>query len=811
MNKEIIIKIHIFVYYLLSIIIYFLIKSLCEGTLIQLYSNNKFNDTKYFDLWNKTTSYQRFIFSDSYYTFLNTLKSLLEELKNNKKNPNINITITNYINESYITNTKIVKNLENIIVTLTPINNTYKEKNKLLICSHFDGHNLTKGGTAYDDQIHVISMLGTIDAIINNNETINTQIDFLFDGFEENGLDGARNFIYSIKNKTNIKYDYLNLESMGSSTPYLFTLKSKNGSKNIQNALSNSKGTIFLPLNFLFNTKITTSTSNHIVFDENGFKGGLNVFLGLGSHYHTKYDNIKNKEHLFIAGHQLLDFVLNFNPYDNDNDNNNVYSFGICPFCFIISSTFCILIIIFFFISTYAYIYLYEGKNIKKCLFEILKFVIMFILVLLFFILESFISYLFNTCSFASNQFFLILISFSGLCIFYLMQIIFNITKWDLIRLFFDSLIMLLLITTDVAFPFIFITVCSFLFYIFKKKYLQYIFSLIRTIIISLYYSNLIQIIMQYTTRIKGYLADLLLYLTFFIFSFHCSIPGIAIAYNENDSIYNINIEEMEPILNNFNEFQSDFENDDLIERKKEQNNFYSYLYKSIFIIFPIIIIFIIIFKPYPYSINYTLKGEFIEIFEENKTGAQFLFYPYKGIDYLKKYSKNNRNIKYENYTYNSINKKGNVFLLDASDEKVPCSFEDTKIENISENHMEIHLKFSNINSSCINSIFIFINCSNCVKEGNGIKYISKKDENHYMMRLYVGKNKNDSVNDLREIETKIKVNTTNYTMDIIYNSKITSPKFLEFLNSFGESTVNYQYSKVINDVLYIIHYLKKE
>ena len=560
----------------------------------------------------------------------------------------------------------------------------------------------------------------------------------------------------------------------------------------------------------MFDLKFTTLTSNHVVFNEKGFKGGVRTFLGL-SNYHTKYDNIKNKEHLFIAGHQLLDFVLNFNPYDNDNDNNNVYSFGICPFCFTISSTFCILIIIFFFISTYAYIYLYEGKNIKKCLFEILKFVIMFILVLLFFILESFISYLFNTCSFASNQFFLILISFSGLCIFYFIQIIFNITKWDLIRLFFDSLIMLLLITTDVAFPFIFITVCSFLFYIFKKKYLQYIFSLIRTIIISLYYSNLIQIIMQYTTRIKGYLADLLLYLTFFFFSFHCSIPGIAIAYNENDSIYNINIEEMEPILNNFNEFQSDFENDDLIERKKEQNNFYSYLYKSIFIIFPIIIIFIIIFKPYPYSINYTLKGEFIEIFEENKTGAQFLFYPYKGIDYLKKYSKNNENIKYENYTYNSINKKGNVFLLDASDEKVPCSFEDTKIENISENHMEIHLKFSNINSSCINAIFIFINCSNCVKEGNGIKYISKKDKNHYMMRLYVGKNKNDSVNDLREIETKIKVNTTNYTMDIIYNSKITSPKFLEFLNSFGESTVNYQYSKVINDVLYIIHYLKKE
>ena len=38
--------------------------------------------------------------------------------------------------------------------------------------------------------------------------------------------------------------------------------------------------------------------------------------------------------------------------------------------------------------------------------------------------------------------------------------------------------------------------------------------------------------------------------------------------------------------------------------------------------------------------------------------------------------------------------------------------------------------------------------------------------------------------------------------MDIIYNSKIESPKFIEFINSFGESTVNYQYTKVINDVL---------
>ena len=106
---------------------------------------------------------------------------------------------------------------------------------------------------------------------------------------------------------------------------------------------------------------------------------------------------------------------------------------------------------------------------------------------------------------------------------------------------------------------------------------------------------------------------------------------------------------------------------------------------------------------------------------------------------------------------------------------------------------------------------FYIINYSNCVIEGNRIKYIPKKMKNNYIMRLFVGKNKNGNVNDLREIEKKLKVNTINYEMKIIYNSKITSPKFNEFLTSFGENTVNYQNSKVINDVLYIIHYSKKE
>ena len=73
---------------------------------------------------------------------------------------------------------------------------------KLLICSHFDGHNLTEGGTAYDNAINVVSMLGTIDALITKNKELNTIVDFLFDGFEEFGLIGAYQFVDYLKKKS---------------------------------------------------------------------------------------------------------------------------------------------------------------------------------------------------------------------------------------------------------------------------------------------------------------------------------------------------------------------------------------------------------------------------------------------------------------------------------------------------------------------------------------------------------------------------------------------------------------------------------
>ena len=224
----------------------------------------------------------------------------------------INSIISNYTDD-----TRKFVNVPFVFVSLIPYGLEKTKTKKLLICSHFDGHNLTEGGTAYDNAINVVSMLGTIDALITKNKELNTIVDFLFDGFEEFGLIGAYQFVDYLKNKsksnsTNEEYDYLNLEAMGGEPPYAFVIKSNNGNYRIQKALSKTKGSILIASNYIYNTKFTSSSTDHVVFDQEGWKGGVSVFIGKGSVYHTKYDRIDKEEHLKINGNQLLDFVLNY-------------------------------------------------------------------------------------------------------------------------------------------------------------------------------------------------------------------------------------------------------------------------------------------------------------------------------------------------------------------------------------------------------------------------------------------------------------------------------------------------------------------
>ena len=194
MDKSKLNFLYIGIFFILNIILYFIFKLLNEGSIINLYPQNKFNDEKYINLWKETTSYQRYTFSDTYYKFIEKLNSHLISLSQNKRNNKINIKIKKYINETYITSNSKFKYSPFFLVSLIPNNINITNKNKLLIAAHFDGHNLTNGGTAYDDQVNIISMLGTIEALLNNDYNINSQIDFLFDGLEEIDLIAVQAF-----------------------------------------------------------------------------------------------------------------------------------------------------------------------------------------------------------------------------------------------------------------------------------------------------------------------------------------------------------------------------------------------------------------------------------------------------------------------------------------------------------------------------------------------------------------------------------------------------------------------------------------
>ncbi len=807
MEKEYINIIQLITFYTITILIYFFIKLLCEGKLMKIYPENKFNYTEYIEIWKNTTNINnsRYIFSKSYYDFLTSLETNLTIIKEKKINSNINITIKTIKNETFESSTSKINNIAYILVSLIPVNNQNLNNRRLLISAHFDTHNNIIG--AYDDQINIIAMVGTISALLNNNYTINSQVDFFFNGIGEIDLIGFQTFIKGISKEKNFEYDYLNLEGMGSSTPYIFSLKNYDGSSNVIKSLSKTKGSILLPLNFFYNSNIIKLNSNHIIFNKQNWKGGVNCFLGMTSHYHTKYDTINKEYHLEIIGHQLLGFVLNYKPF-NLKGNDNVFSFGISPICLVFSSLTLYIFIPLFFIIIIVIIYFKEDETMKNSLFEIFKCLIMTIIIFGFFLLESFISYKSNSCSFASNQFFLVLISFSGLCIFYISLLIFKIKKFDLFRLIIDSLIMLIGITTDFSIPFSLCTLFSLLFYLFNQIYLRYIFGILRIFITSFYYSNLMQLIMQYTTFQKGYKADLFLYISFFLFSFHCSIPGISIIINDKE----LNeIEEIEK-LNTIPELEGSkdelfLESIDNYKSENEKDFLFLFFTKFIFIIPPIIIVLIIIFKQYPYSEYYTIRGQFMQVFEENEIESKFFFFPHKDIDYLKK-SINNNNIIYQKYSLPfNFNNKG--YSLKKKDNSFKCIINDTNVTNFSNSTNEIKLKFSNINPICINSIYVVVICDKCVMEGNG-KNFSYENNNNYIMSLRIGKKEKENFNKYREIETNIKLNHSKpYEIKIIYNSPYISEEYEKFKNSFKNYSVNAYYNNIINDVLYI-HNLKK-
>lgn len=835
MGKKIIsIPYHTYILFIIGILIYTFTLLLINGKLFNLYSNNAFPIEEYFDFWKNITSEQRFFLTETYYSFYLNFKRRILNIQETNKNKKISID-AKFLQSSYFTYNYQYENIPFVLVSLIP-----KEKNikkKLLICSHFDGHNLTSGGTAYDDAIHTVSMLGVIDAISKNEELeLNTQIDFLFDGAEEFGLVGAYLFVeYLDKNNLSKNYDYLNLESMGGSPPYVFVLKNTEGNYRVQKALSKTRGTVLLGMSFVFDTGLISSTTDHVVFHEQNWTGGVNVFLGTSSVYHTKYDKIGDKEHLRIAGSQLLDFIKNYEPED-DGYNGDSVGYGISPMCIVLPIlVFYILNPIFFLISVALMIFK-ERQNIKEFLFDILFQFICFIIILVLYIIIGLFEVLFNSNSASSSQAFVILSAFMGLFLFLIFGRIFKVKKWSRFKLIFNLLLMMILINTDLSLSFLANTILSTISYFFENKIIKYITAILQYLFTSLIFAFVLPVIMQYTTRMGELIGNILVFALFFVFSFHLSVSAL--------DLYDVTQEKEKlwEIIKNI--FKKGFKNtiiglnddkqcnilDELVDdesagssKSKKITNIYCNqktipVYISFFYFLYFLVLLLILFlKPYPYSSNYTLPGVFFNIYDDYQNSTM-IFYPSQGYNYAKKY------IKESGYTFiegdikdylNCDGYEGKVFAVKSkesiSENNPQCNFTMPHISNIlnitlynnnNDNLYEFDLKINIAKSYCIDAVYLYMLCDNCVQKVNGKIFEFKDDTKKKFLLIRIGKEEILD-NELQDFisETKMILNVSEFNYTLLLNTMKNSKDYLKFLESFGEASVNFRKSRASDTV----------
>ena len=172
---------------------------------------------------------------------------------------------------------------------------------------------------------------------------------------------------------------------MGGSPPYAFVIKNAFGNYRIQKTLSKTRGTILLAMNLIYEG-VNAPNTDHVPFNSQNWTGGVNVFVGHASVYHTKYDKIVKETHLNIAGCQLLDFVLKYEAED-DSYNGDSVGYGIAPMCVVLPNLVFYIVNPIIFISAVALIVIKERKIWKEFLFDLLIEFICFIIILVIFLI----------------------------------------------------------------------------------------------------------------------------------------------------------------------------------------------------------------------------------------------------------------------------------------------------------------------------------------------------------------------------------------------------------------------------------------
>ena len=818
-EKQIPLPYHSYIIFIMGILVYTFTYLLIKGYLFNLYSSNDFDDKEYLSFWKNMTSEQRLFNTETYYRFYLILKQRILNIQQENKNKKIKIE-SKYLHSNFTRFHFQFENIPYILVSLIPKEKTNFKK-KLLICSHFDGHNLTEGGTAYDDAIHTVTMIGVIDALSKKNIELNTQIDFLFDGAEEFGLVGAYQYVEYLKeNNLSENYDHLNLESMGGSTPYAFVIKNSQGNFRIQKALSKSRGSILLSFNYLF-AGLIKSTTDHAVFDEQNWTGGVNVFLGKSSVYHTKYDKIIKEDDIRIAGCQLLDFALN---YQTEGYNGNSIGYGIAPMCVVLPILFFYIVNPIIFVISMVLIIIKERKNVKEFLFDLLFEFICFIVILVIYIIIGLLVYLINSNSASNGQAFIILSAFMGLFLFLIFQRIFKIKKWSRFRLILDLLLMMVAISTDLSLPFLALSITSTIFYFFENKIVKYISAFFQYLIMSLFFAFFLQFVLQFSPRLNPIIGNLVVFVFFFIFSYHISASPLDLYdITKEDKIIKLiknffkkNSEDLNESINNDEQYDI---MDELIEeennnnsktnnsKNKHCNKKYLPVYLLFFYLLYILVILLTLFlKPFPYSKSYTIIGAFLNVYTDAQNSTM-IFMPYNSYNYPKKYIKESGLSFTEGEMKDYLDgteHEGKIFAVKSKEainiNNPKCVFDMPEISKImkitynitTNNKYKFYFNINISNIACIEGVYLYIKCKDCVEEINGIANDKSNYYKNNVLLIRPGKEKitNDSLPDFIT-ETNMILNVKEFKYILLLNTKKNSKDYLKFLESFGEASVN--------------------
>lgn len=117
----------------------------------------------------------------------------------------------------------------------------------------------------------------------------------------------------------------------------------------------------------------------------------------------------------------------------------------------------------------------------------------------------------------------------------------------------------------------------------------------------------------------------------------------------------------------------------------------------------------------------------------------------------------------------------------------------------------EFQFNFNISNISCIDAVYIYIRCRECVKKVNGIEFNTIKNDNPFHdLLIKVGKKEiiDDSLPNF-VISSNFTLETKKFNYTIILNTMQITKDYYNFLDSFGEASCNSK-SQYVSDTLFL-------